>query len=253
MVVGRLHDLLPQVARAHGAVHPRAIFTLPRGGARFRDGRRFVHEIPCAVAFHRAHEIVGDRDADVEIRQVAVVLGVDELLDVGMVAAQDAHLGAAPRAGRLDRLATAVEHPHIRNRAAGGGMRAAHERALGPDRRKIVADAAAAPHRLGRFHQRHVDAGPPVHLLRHRVADRLHEAIDQRCLQIGAGGGIHAPSRNESACERFEKLLFPMRGVFLHRSQRARDAAAHFIRRTFIAFGVFLEQYVDADLLLWQR
>ena len=43
---------------------------------------------PVAVGLDRAHERVGHRDADVEVAQIAVVLGVDEVLDVRVVAAQ---------------------------------------------------------------------------------------------------------------------------------------------------------------------
>jgi hypothetical protein len=57
----------------------------------------------------------------------------------------------------------------------------------GPDAREVVAHAAAAAHRLGRFGQRGVDAGMAVLVLRDRVAHRLHEAVDQRGRQLGAG------------------------------------------------------------------
>jgi hypothetical protein len=80
----------------------------------------------------RGHEVVGDADRDVEVREVALVLGVDEVLDVRVVAAQHAHLRAAARAGRLDRLAGAVEHAHVRDRAARARARALH---LGAARR----------------------------------------------------------------------------------------------------------------------
>jgi hypothetical protein len=58
-----------------------------------------VHQLDLAVGLHGLHEGVGDADRDVEVLQVAGVLGVDELLDVRVVAAQHAHLRAAARAG----------------------------------------------------------------------------------------------------------------------------------------------------------
>ena len=253
MIVSRLHDLPPQVARLHRAVDPGAVLArgpLPLVGARV--GRRLVHEFPVAVGLDGAHERVGHRDADVEVRKIAVVLGMDEGFDIGVVAAQYAHLRAAPRARGFDRLATAVEHAHIGYRAAGARMRAAHVRAFRPDRRKIVADAAAAPHGFRGFHQRDVDAGPAINRLGNRVADGLHETIDQGRLQVGAGGGIHASARNESADQRFEERRLPARGIVLDRGQRARYPAPHVVSGLLVAFSVLFQQHIDADLLLRQ-
>jgi hypothetical protein len=42
-----------------------------------------VHQFDLAVGLHGLHEGVGDAHGDVEVLQVAAVLGVDELLDVG--------------------------------------------------------------------------------------------------------------------------------------------------------------------------
>ena len=63
------------------------------------------------------HERVGDRDGDVEVGDAAVELALDELEDVGVVDAQDAHVGAAPGAALLDRLGGAVEDPQEGDRA----------------------------------------------------------------------------------------------------------------------------------------
>ena len=156
VVVGRIHDLLPQIARLDRAVDPAAVRGLAFGRAHYFLARRHrMHQIPVAARFHRAHERVGHRHADVEVAQVALVLGVDEFLDVGMVAAQDAHLRAAPRTGGFHRFATAVEHAHVGHRSAGTALRAAHQRATRPDRREVVADAAAAAHGFRGFQQRH--------------------------------------------------------------------------------------------------
>jgi hypothetical protein len=102
---------------------------------------------------------VGDGDRDVEVGQVAVVLGVDEDFDVRMVAAQHAHLRATAGAGRFDGFARAVEDAHVGDRAGSARLRALDLRALRPDRREVVADAAAAAHGFGGFGERAVDAG----------------------------------------------------------------------------------------------
>src|SRR5439155_20551262 len=108
----------------------------------FDLGPRLVDELDLAVVLHRGHELVGDADRDVEVGEVAVVLGVDEVLDVGVVAAQYAHLRAAARAGRLDRFARAVEDPHVGDRAARARLRALDLGAPRTDGREVVADAA---------------------------------------------------------------------------------------------------------------
>src|SRR5581483_1761162 len=123
MIVGRIHDLLPQRARLNCAVHPFAIAAL----LAFRFGRRLLmHELPITVDLDRAHEGVGYRHAYVEILEIAAVLGMNEILDVGMIAAQNAHLRAAPRAGGFDRLAALIEYAHIRHGPARAALRAAH-------------------------------------------------------------------------------------------------------------------------------
>ena len=131
VVVGAAHDLVPQRAGAHAAVDPQAVGALEGAGLLLRRaGLGTVHQVDLGVVLHRTHEGVGDADRDVEVLQVALVLGVDEGLDVGMVAAQHAHLRAAPAAGRFHRLAAAVEDAHVADRAAGAAARAAHPRAL---------------------------------------------------------------------------------------------------------------------------
>jgi hypothetical protein len=125
VVVCRLHDLPPQVARLDRTVDPLPVIALThRPLVPLAAGLGFVHQLPFCVSFHRMHEVVGDRHAHVEVAQVALVLGVDEVLDVGMIAAQYSHLRSAPRARRLHRLATAVEHAHVRHRATGAVIRA---------------------------------------------------------------------------------------------------------------------------------
>jgi hypothetical protein len=255
MVVGAAHDLVPQLARAHAAVDPQAVAALER--ALFllrRPGFGAVHQLDLAVVHQRAHEDVGDADRQVEVLQVAFVLGVDEELDVGVVAAQHAHLCAAAAAGRFDRLATAIEDAHVADRPRSAAARAAHPRTLGPDAREVVAHAAAAAHGLCRFGQRGVDAGVAVLHLRDGIAHRLHEAVDERGRQVGAGGRGDAPCGHEAALLRLEEARFPLRALVgrLHRCQRTRHAQAHRFDRLFVALGVLFEQHLAADRLCGQ-
>ena len=56
-------------------------------------------ELDRLALFHGAHECVGDGDRNVEIAEPAVIFRVDERFDIRMIAAQYAHLRAAPRTG----------------------------------------------------------------------------------------------------------------------------------------------------------
>ena len=97
-------------------------------GAVARVAQRVV-----AAGEHRRHELLGDPHRDVEVvEDVLVFLGPDELQDVGMVDAQDAHVGAPPGAALLDGLGGHVEHPHERDRAAGHAHGGSHQVVLGP-------------------------------------------------------------------------------------------------------------------------
>ena len=249
VVVGRAHDLLPQLARRDLAVDPQAVVALV--AAVLGPGLGLVHQLDVLVLLHRQHELVGHPDRDVEVGQLALVLGVDEVLDVGMVAAQHPHLRPAPRAGRLHGFARAVEHAHIGNRAAGARMGALHLGALGADRREVVAHAAAAAHRFGRLLQRGVDTGLAVDDLRDRVPDRLHEAVDQRGLHRDPGRGIDPAGRNEAVLERTHEAALPVRALVLRLrlGQRARHAAAHLLDARLLALGVLLDQRVARNFL----
>src|SRR5205814_1401781 len=168
VVVRRAHDLVPQLARSDLSVRPQAVGPLVRFFA--RPGLRLVRELEGQIFFYREHELVGDADGDVEVGELARVLGVDELLEVRVIATQHAHLRAAARARRLDRLAGAVEDTHIGHGAARARARAFHFRAFRPDGGEVVAHAAAAAHGLRRLQQRGVDAGPAVDHFGDRVA-----------------------------------------------------------------------------------
>ena len=253
MIVGRAHDLVPQLAGARLGVHPQAVFSpISAGRDRIRVRPGLVHQLDFGVVLDRPHESVGHADRDVKVGEVAPVLGVDEFLDVGMIAAQHAHLRAAARPGRFHRLARAVEHAHIRHGAARARARAPHLCALGADRGEVVADPAAAAHGLGGFLQGGVDAGLAVHDLRDRVAHRLHEAVDERGLHRNAGGGVDAAGGDEAGLHRLVEARLPVGTLVLAlgRGEGARHASPHVPDRLLLILGVFLEQRFAADHLL---
>ena len=55
-----------------------------------------MHQFKRLAVFYSLHQGIGHADRDVEVAQIALILGVDEFFDVGMVAAHHAHLRAAP-------------------------------------------------------------------------------------------------------------------------------------------------------------
>jgi len=217
-----------------------------------RPGFRLVDQFDGQVILDGGHEVIRHPDREVEIGELAPVLGVDELLDVGVVAAQHAHLGAAARAGGFDRLARLVEHAHVGHRAAGARTRALHLGALRPDGREVVADAAAAAHGLGRLLQRGIDARLPSTTSEIESPTGCTKQLISVAWKPDAGGGVDAPGGDEAFLLRLQEAALPMGAPLLGLGlrQRARHAAAHVIDRGLLLLGVFLEQRIAADFLL---
>ena len=256
VVVGGLHHLIPQVTGAHLAVDPGAVVALVGAGRlHVGVGLGAVGQLDIAVGVDGFHEGVGDADRDVEVGQVALVLGVDEFLDIRMVAAQHAHLGAAAGAGGFDGFAGAVEDAHVRDRAGSTRLRALDAGALRPDRGEVVTDAAPAAHGFGGLGQRSVDAGAAIDVLDDRIADRLHEAVDQRRLQVGAGGGVDPAGGDEAVFLGPQELAFPVGavGFLFDLGKRPGDALAHVVDIGFLALRVLFNKHLAGDFLLRQR
>jgi hypothetical protein len=256
VVIRGLHDLVPQLTRGQLAIDPdgRAVGQCARVGAGFlvaRAGFGTVHQFDLGVGDHRFHEGVGHAHADVEVLQVALVLGVDELLDVRMVAAQHTHLRTAAGAGALHRLAAAVEDAHVAHRPAGAALGAAHPGAPWADAAEVIAHAAAAAHGLGGLGQRGVDARVAVVDAGNAVAHRLHEAVDQGGRQGGAGGRLDAPGGHEATFQRLQEAPFPPGALVggFDLGQRAGHAAVHVGHAAFVALGVLLGQHLGTDRL----
>jgi len=151
---------------------------------------------------------------------MAVALGVDEGLDVGMVAAQRGHHRAAARAGGKQRGAHGIPDLHERHRPRGDGADAFCLRALGPQRGEVVTHAAALLHGERAFLEAVEDAV-------HGILDRAHdEAVEQRHAPAGAGPGLDAPAGQEfEVPERVVKTVLPARPIaFFHARERTRDA-----------------------------
>ncbi|MNT15535.1 hypothetical protein D3C72_1505930 [compost metagenome] len=210
-----------------------------------------MHQLDFGVGLHRLHEFVGDADRDIEIAELALVLGVDKALDIRMVAAQHAHLRAAARAGGFHGGARCVEHLHERHRPRGARMRGPHQRAGRSDRREVIAHAAAAAHGFGGLRHRRVDAGAAFARLRHRIAHRLHEAVDQRGLDAGARRRVDASGRHEAVFLRPQEARAPGLALVLGfgLGQRARHALPDIGNAALFALGVFFDQDFGGDFL----
>ena len=256
-VVGRGHDGVPQLARRHLAVHPLAVGALV-GTLGLDLLARFglVHQLPIGARGDRLHEGVGHADRDVEVVPAPRrALGGDEFQHVRVVDAQHAHLRAAPAAGALDRRARLVEHVHVAARPAGKRMRALDEGALGADAAEVVAHATAAAHGLGGLAQGFVDARVAVGVAAlNGVAHRLHEAVDQRGLNIGAGRAHDAPGADGAGVQVGEEFLFPLGAQFglFDAGQRARHAAVELVEPGLARLEVLFGQHITADGLRGQ-
>ena len=138
-----------------------------------------------------------------------------------MVDAQHAHLRAAARARAFDGGARVVEDVDVAARARSERCGGAHHRAARADAREVVADAAAAPHGLGGLAQGFVDAGETVavHAL-DAVAHGLHEAVDQRGLQLGAGGAHDAARADGARLEVLQEALLPLGAQQMHHAEQ---------------------------------
>jgi hypothetical protein len=93
--------------------------------------------------------------------------------------------------------------------------------------------------------------GMAVFLVRDRVADRLHEAVDQRGRQVGTGRRLDPPRRQEALLQRLQEAALPVPAVLggLGLGQRMGDAAVHILDAGFLALGVLLAQHLLADRL----
>ncbi|EDT06786.1 hypothetical protein BgramDRAFT_6469 [Paraburkholderia graminis C4D1M] len=169
-----------------------------------------------------------------------------------MIAVEHGHLRAAPRAGAFHRAARRVEHIHVTARTGRRRTRGVNARALRPDRREVVADAAAAPHGFRGLQQRDVDARQPLFVdALNRVADRLHETVDQRGGNAGARRA-HDAARAERTVPQIvdEERLDRFAQRFRFRlGDAAGDALEDVVGGLLVAFGVFLEQDVGGKLL----
>ena len=251
-VIGRTHHGVPHLARRHGLVDPQAVCAL-EGAPGHQRGAGFglVDQLPRLVVVQRLHEAVRHAHGHVEVVPAAGrALGGDELVHIGVVDAQHAHLGAAPRAGAFHRRARLVKHVHVAARAGGhrrGGLDLGAARA---DARKVVAHAAAAPHGLGGLAQGLVNAGVAAIIdALNAVADRLHEAVDQRGLDGRARSAHDAARANRAGVQVFEeqRLVLLALGFRLDRSQGPRHAPVHVLQAGFARLQVFFPQHVVAD------
>ena len=159
---------------------------LGRGQAAARRSVAGVDEVVVLALFHGLHEAFGQRHRDVEVGQLALaLLAGDKFQDVGMVDAQDAHVGPAPRAALFDLFGGGIENPHEGDRPGGhaaGGADPAFFRAQ-PGEGKARAAAGFVDER-GELHG--------IEDLVHGVANRQHETGGQ--LAQGRAG-VHEGGR----------------------------------------------------------
>ena len=172
------------------------------------------------ILLDRLHEGIGDKHRDVEHAQPpGIALGVDEGFDVGMIAAQGRHHGAAAGARAHDGAAHRVPHIHEGQRTRG----------VGADAR------TGAP--CGRSVEKSCPMPPPCCMVsaasrkfskmpRHVVGDRAHdEAIEERDAAARAGAGDHpAGGQEPEPGQRLMETARPQFRVAFRHSERPRHA-----------------------------
>ena len=158
VIIGRLHNLVPQVTRLHRAVN-----------------LVVKHQFPRPVCFDRLHKGIGDENRDIEHPQPRRIrFGGDKIFDVWVVAAHRCHHRAAARASRHNRAAHGIPNIHKTQRARGIRGHPLNIRAFGSDGREIIADPAPLLHRQSRLFEHIKNAA-------HAVGDCAHDkAIEKR-------------------------------------------------------------------------
>ena len=133
--VGRTHHAIPQRAGLNGAVD-----------------LAVEDQVPGLVLPDGLDEGVGDENRQIEIAEPdRIGFGVDEVFNVGMIAAQGGHHGPATGPGGHDGAAHGIPDFHEADGARCIGADALHQRAARPQRGKVMADAASLLHRQCRF------------------------------------------------------------------------------------------------------
>ena len=251
-VVGRLHDGVPQLARGQGLVHPQAVGALVGALLHHGDaGAGLVHQLPGLVVDHGLDEGIAHAHRHVEVVPAARrALGGDEVMHIGVVDAQHAHLRTAARARAFDGGARLVEHIDVAARARRHRVRALDLGAARADAREVVAHATTTAHGFGGFAQGLVNAGEAlvVHAL-NAVTHGLHKAVDQRGLDVGARRAHDAPGANGARVHVRQKqgLVLVAFGLGFDRSQRPRHAPEQVFGTGFARLEVFFLQHIEAD------
>ena len=151
--------------------------------------------------------------------RAGIALGVDEGLDVGMIAAQRRHHGAAARARAHDGAAHRVPHIHERQRPRGVGADALHRRALRPQGREIVPDAAALLHGERRLAQVLEDAD-----MSSGIVPMTKQLNSVTLRPVPAPAMTRPAGRNLKPDKRLVEAPGPQLGIALRRRQRPRHA-----------------------------
>jgi hypothetical protein len=158
----------------------------------------------------------------------------------------------APRRapGALHRGAGLVEHVDVAARPGRHGRGGLDLGAARADAGEVIAHAAAAAHGFSRLAQGFIDAriAPVVHAL-DAVAHRLHEAVDQGGLDVGACRAHDATGADGAGMQVVQEqgLVFRPIGFSLHRGQRTGDAPVNVLKAAFAGLEVLFLQHVVAD------
>ena len=195
IIIGRLHDFIPK----------------PSGGHRL-IGFPVKYQIMLTIGFHCLHKGIRDKHGDIKHPQPRRIrFSRDKVFYIGMVTAHCGHHRTAPRSGAHDGAAHRIPDIHERQRPRGIGRHAGHKRTFGPQRAKVIPNAAALLHGQRRFFEH-------IKYAAHTVGDGAHnKTVEKRDFSRGSSAG-----RDPAGWQEFEifqsviELFFPLLGIFFN-------------------------------------
>ena len=217
VIVGRLHDGVPQITRVDGLVDLTVVDQFPR-----------------FIRLNRFHERIGDENRHVEHAQTCRVgFRGDELFDIRVVTTHRRHHSTTARTRGHDGAAHRIPNIHERQRTRRISRHTFDQRAFGTNRREVVADAATLLHGQRRFFE-HVENA--AHRIRYGAHHKAVEQSDRACSARTSGD---AASRQvfeifQSAVE----LIFPFFGVFFDSRQSTRNPTPRIFNSAIQRFAV---------------
>ena len=197
-LIGRLHNLIPELARRKRFVN------LP-----------FKHQIPIAIRLHRRHKRIRYQHRNIEHAQPRRIrFRSNKIFNIGVITAQCGHHRATARSRAHNGAAHTVPDIHERERPRCICSHALDQSAFGADRAKIIPDPSALLHGQRGFLE-HIKN--TTHIIGHRAH---HKAIEQRDFALRPGASGNPPGGQKfKIFQSGVEFFFPNTGLGLNAGQ----------------------------------